>query len=471
MSDSEPSGGTDYRRRDVLRAAGATGTASLVGLSGCLGSSNGGGGNGEKALGNYPVSGDSATFGFNVARSGTFSTAGEAELRGQKLAVKHINEGGGWVDTDKFGELSGGGLLGKTVDYRVRDTESSADAARAGARQLIREGNAIMVSGGASASTAIAQQEVAQQQKVVYMATTTNSNAVTGSGCTRYGFREMFNTYMLTNALLPVLKNTVGPNKRFFQIYADSPRGEELQRNISGIFAGASYFATANIDVQVGTTNFKPVFENLPDRIMEYEPKIVFLNLFGLDAANAVREAQRTLKEKLPDIQIVIPLMDRPMAKAAGGQIEDVIGTVAWDPAISTPLSESFTQAYQSEYNNIPPSPAIIGYIQVLQYAAAAARAGTFYPPDVIKELEDHVYAAGMGKEELRKCDHQSIRPVPSVRGLPQSEQSEGRYFELTRKPTRKVGYPCDPGTESVSQTIVPPSGQCELGSYGESQQ
>lgn len=58
-----------------------------------------------------------------------------------------------------------------------------------------------------------------------------------------------------------------------------------------------------------------------------------------------------------------------------------------------------------------------------LQYAAAVDRADTFRPPDVIRALEDYGCVAGIGREKKRGCDQQAVRPVPGVRGFPESAQ------------------------------------------------
>jgi hypothetical protein len=99
-----------------------------------------------------------------------------------------------------------------------------------------------------------------------------------------------------------------------------------------------------------------------------------------------------------------------------------------------------------------------LAYSQTLQYAAAVERAGTFYPPEVIRQLEGHQYGnLGMGDEQMRKCDHQAQRAVPVVKGLPKSEQEAGTFFELVQMtPKAKVGYQCNSG----------PASQCSLGSY-----
>ena len=154
MSD----GTNSVDRRTLLKTAGATGAAGLTGLAGCTGGDGGGGGSGDgddfPALGNYPVEGDSVTFGFNVPQTGPYSSEGEDELRAYQLAKKHLNNGGGWIDS--FEDLSGDGVLGFQVESVNGDTATDADTARQSAQRMINRDNAIMVAGGSSSAVAIA---------------------------------------------------------------------------------------------------------------------------------------------------------------------------------------------------------------------------------------------------------------------------------------------------------------------------
>ncbi len=183
---------------------------------------------------------------------------------------------------------------------------------------------------------------------------------------------------------------------------------------------------------------------------------VLILNHYGLDGANSVQQAVDAGIDE--DMEIIVPLYNRPMAEAAGGAIEGIYGTVAWDSQIDNTPSQEFTQAFRDEYDRTPSGPAQLAYAQTLQYAAAVERAGTFYPPEVIKQLEDYEYDnIGMGAETMRGCDHQAQRDVPVVQGLPASEQGEGSYFNIVNITSRDdLGYACDAG----------PAAECELGSY-----
>jgi ABC-type branched-subunit amino acid transport system substrate-binding protein len=187
------------------------------------------------------------------------------------------------------------------------------------------------------------------------------------------------------------------------------------------------------------------------------DPDVLLLDHYGLDGARSLNQAfDAGLKEEM---EIVLPLYNRPMANAVDPEaMEGVFGTVAWDPQIDNGPSNSFTEAFRNEYDRFPSGPAQLAYASTLMYAAAAERAETFYPPEVIKQLEGHEYSnIGMGPETMRACDHQAQRAVPVVQGLGPNERSEGQFYEIVNLTSREeLGYACDAG----------PAAECELGSY-----
>jgi len=434
-------------RRDVLKLVGAGGIAGLAGCSG-----GGGGGSEFPELGNYPVEGDEVVFGFNVPQSGSYSQEGADELRGYNLAMDHLNNGGGWVDS--FDALSGDGVLGKTVTSVEGDTATDADQARQEAQRMINRDDAIMVTGGSSSAVAIAVQELCQEEKVQFMACLTHSNDTTGSACVRYSFREVFNAYASGQALAPVLQDEYGEGLQFYQLYADYTWGQTVQESMNQFLTDvAGWEQIDSVATPLGTSDYSSFLSNVPS-----DADALVLAHYGLDAANSLPQAiDQGLDE---DMELIVPLYNRLMAQAASDSIGGVFGTVAWDPAIDNEPSNTFVEAFQEEYDKLPSGPAQLAYSAALQYAAAVERAETFYPPEVIRELEGYEYDnIGMGEETMRACDHQAIRDVPVARGLPPGEQAEGRFLEIVNVTDRdQLWYGCDAG----------PAAECSLGDYGD---
>ena len=444
---------TGLSRRDVVKLAGGAGATGIAGLAGCTGDL-GGGDSEYPPLGNYPIEGDTVTFGFNVPQSGPYSAEGEDELRAYKLAVKHLNNGGGWVDD--WDDLSGDGVLGYEVDYVEGDTAIDADTARESASRMIERDGAIMITGGSSSATAIAMQGLCQDENVMFMACLTHSNDTNGKDCVRYSFREVFNAYMTGQALAPVVKEEYGEDLSFYQLYADYSWGQTQQASMEQFMTDvANWEQIDSVPTPLGTTDYSSYLSEAANSGAD----VLILNHYGLDGANSVKQAKDAGIGE--DMEIIVPLYNRPMAQAAGGAIEGIFGTVAWDAQIDDPAGKSFADAFADEYDGRTPSgPAQLAYAQTLQYAAAAERAETFYSPEVIRQLEGHEYDnVGMGKETMRKCDHQAQRAVPVVQGLPASEQEEGQYLDIVNITSRdKLGYGCSEG----------PAGECELGEYGD---
>ena len=471
---------TDITRRDVVKGTAAFGTAGIAGLAGCTGGDGGDGGGGDgddggstptsggdggstptsggdggstdyPAIGNFPVEGDEVVFGFNVPQSGSYSQEGQDELRGYQLAKNHLNNGGGWVDD--WEDLSGDGVLGKTVASVNGDTATDPDTARQSASRMISRDEAIMVTGGSSSGVAIAVQELCQQEKVLFMCCLTHSNDTTGSACVRYSFREMFNAYMTGQALAPVLREEYGTGLQFYQLYADYTWGQTQQASMEQFFTEvADWEQIDSVPTSLGTSDYSSFLSDVPG-----ETDVLVLNHYGLDAANSLPQAIDAGLDE--DMEIVVPLYNRLMAEAASDSISGIFGTADWNWKLEDEYSQSFVEAFRSEFDKAPSYAARLAYTQTLQYAAAVERAGTFYPPEVIKQLEDYSYDnAGLGEENMRACDHQAFRDVLVVRGKPASErESDADLLEIVNQtPRDDLGYACDAG----------PAAECELGPY-----
>ncbi|MFP4625417.1 MAG: substrate-binding protein [Natronomonas sp.] len=461
-------------RRDVLKTTGAAGAIGLAGLAGCLeGDDNGGGdsdgdtsgdsdgdtsgddGEDYPSLGNYPIEGDTATLGFNVPQTGPYQEEGADELRAYELAADHLNNGGGWVD--EWDDLSGDGVLGYEIDYVTGDTATDADTARESAQRMIQRDNVIMYSGGSSSATAIAQQELAQQEKVQFMCCLTHSNDTTGQDCVRYSFREMFMAYMTGQALAPILTSEYGEDLEFYQLYADYTWGQTQETSMRQFLEDAGWSEVDSVPTPLGTDDYSTFLQEARDSGAD----VLILNHYGLDGSNSISQADDMgIKD---DMEIVVPLYNVPMAAGASGSIEGVLGTDDWHSSLDEEGSQSFAEAFDEEYGKLPSSPARLAYSSTMLYAAAAERAGTFYPPEVIRELEGYEWSnGGIGEEVMRECDHQAMRDILVVQGLPESEQSpdDGEYWEVVEKAAYPddIGYDCDSG----------PGADCELPGYGE---
>jgi len=381
---------------------------------------------------NNPGSNKHITLGFNVPQTGAYADEGADELRAYKLAIKHLNgEGdGGMLNTMKPLALKGNGVLGKEVKFVTGDTQTKSDAARASAKRMVEKDGVLMVTGGSSSGVAIAVQSMLDEAGVIFMAGLTHSNDTTGKDRRRYGFRHFFNAYMSGRALGPVLEKEYGKERKAYHLTADYTWGWTQEESMKNTTEELGWQTTATVKTPVGAGDFSqyitPVLNSGAD--------VLILNHYGKDMINSLTQAvQFGLRDKQvngKNFEIVVPLFSRLMAQGAGDNIKGILGSTNWNWAMTDAGSQAFVKSFGAEYGNPPSMAAHTCYVQTLLYADACERAGTFFPPEVIKALEGFKFdGMGNGPTEYRAEDHQCFKDVLVVRG----NQNPSSQFDLLK--------------------------------------
>jgi ABC-type branched-subunit amino acid transport system substrate-binding protein len=391
--------------------------------------------------------GSTVTLGFNVPQTGPYADEGADELRAYQLAVEHLNGGGdgGCINTFSSKMLKGNGILGKKVEYVTGDTQTKSDAARASAKSMIEKDGAIMITGGSSSGVAVAVQGLCQEAGVIFMAALTHSNDTTGKDKKANGFRHFFNAYMSGAALAPVLSKAYGTDRRAYHLTADYTWGWTQEESIKNTTEALGWQTVNAVRTPLGAGDFSqyitPVLNSGAD--------VLVLNHYGKDMINSLTQAvQFGLRDKQvngKDFQIVVPLYSRLMAQGAGANIKGIYGTTNWNWSLQDAGSQAFVKSFGQEYGFPPSQAAHTCYVQALLYADACARAGTFYPPEVIKALEDFEFdGMGNGPTLYRGADHQCFKDVLVVKGKenPENEFDLLEIVEVT--PVEQVTYAPD---------------------------
>ena len=364
--------------------------------------------------------GDTVTIGCNVPQTGAYADEGADELRAYELALEHLNGGGdgGMIPTFSSKALKGKGILGKKVVSVTGDTQTKADAARDSARRMIERDGAIMITGGSSSGVAVAVQGLCQEMGVIFMAALTHSNDTTGKDKKRYGFRHFFNAYQSGVALGPKLGEVYGNDRVAYHLTADYTWGWTQEESMIAATEALGWKTLPPVRTPVGAGDFSqyltPVLNSGAD--------VLILNHYGFDMVNSLTQAvQFGMRDKQAngkDFQIVVPLISDLMAKGAGAAIKGIYGTSNWDWQFSDEASKAFTKSFGAKFGQPPSQAAHTCYVQTLLYADACERAGTFYPPEVIKALEGFEFdGLGNGPTLYRAEDHQCFKDVLVVQG------------------------------------------------------
>ncbi|MGV6848518.1 MAG: ABC transporter substrate-binding protein, partial [Marinibacterium sp.] len=324
----------------------------------------------------------------------------------------------------------------------------------------IEKDGAIMINGGSSSGVAVAVQGLCQDAGVVFMAGLTHSNDTTGKDKKANGFRHFFNAYMSGAALAPVLAKEYGKERRAYHLTADYTWGWTQQASMAAATEAMGWETVNNVLTPLASTDFSsyiaPVLNSGAD--------VLVLNHYGGNMVNSLTNAvQFGLRDKMVNgkqFEIVVPLYSELMAAGAGENIKGVYGSMNYNWQLDNPGSKAFVKSFGEKYGKPPSNSAQTCYAQVLLYADACERAGSFNPcaveealvggdsslPGISSEANKGFLFDGLGNGETlyRTADHQCFKDVLVVKGAenPTSAYDTLEIVELT--PTAQVWYEPD---------------------------
>jgi ABC-type branched-subunit amino acid transport system substrate-binding protein len=385
----------------------------------------------DAPIGNFPagVAGNSVFLGISTPLTGSYSPDGHDLQLGYELAIAQINAGDPiarkWGIKDK-------GVLGKTIVYRVADSEAKPNVAVQAQTRFIQSDKAMMISGSVSSSEAIALEELAQREKILYMAGVCGSNDVTGKNCQRFGFRCSPSGFMCSAAVAPVLAKALGPNRKVAYLVPDYTYGHSLFESFGAFMAKHGWTQAAKEVVPLGTSDFSAALLNLANSDAD-----VFCNIeFAGDAVASTKQAEQFgIFQKM---KMVVPNLSSFQAKDTGPELmQGVYGAIdfLWPLQDRYPLAKDFVTSFEAANKYRPSWGAHVGYLQTYIWALSVERAGSFNPVDVIKVIEaskGQPYESTLGPVWYRAEDHQLVRPLAVVVGKGPSEmKSPDDYYTL----------------------------------------
>jgi branched-chain amino acid transport system substrate-binding protein len=406
------------------------------------------------ALGTYPAgsSGSSVFIGITVPRTGTYAVSGEDELKGYMLAVEHLNSGDPVIKM--ISPRTKKGVLGKEVKYVVADSEAKPNVAVQEQSRFISENKIVLMTGSTSSAVAVALNKLAQREKVLYVTGVSGSNDTTGKDCVRYGFRQCFYGQTAAAAIGPVLLKAYGKNKKAAYLTPDYTYGHTVQQSVEKFLGEHGGWTTVTNQVApLGAPDYSSYLLNVANSGAEY-----LLNInWGHDAVLSIQQAEQFgIFNKM---KLVIPYQIPFLSKEVGPKVmEGVYASTDfwWTLEDRFPVAKMFVAAFYKKYGYHPEWGANNAYMQFAMWADAVERAGTFYPPEVIKAYEagKHIQST-VGDVYFRAADHQLVRPVIIVRGkAPSAMKNPEDFWEVTE---------IVPGAPLMQ---APDAFGCKLGAY-----
>jgi branched-chain amino acid transport system substrate-binding protein len=420
--------GVVSRRRALKLGASAAGAVLTPGFFGQVGLAYA---DDKPPIGTWPAgaAGDSVTIGAAVPLTGAYAASGADELKGWELAIEHINENHPLMKA--IAPKVDKGVLGKTVKLMSADSAAKPNQAVQDQQTFINQNKVILITGSTSSAVAVALNKFAQREKVLYVAGISGSNDTTGKDCVRYGFRQDFYGETAANAIGPVLVKAYGKNRKAAFMTPDYTYGHTVTKSVNDYLTSQGGWTQVTDQVSpLGTQDFSQYLTNISNSGAEF---IINVN-WGRDAVLSTQQARQF--GLTPKMQMVIPYQIPFLAKEVGPELTEGVFAATdfwWTLEDKYPLAKMFVEAFQEKYNYRPEWGAENSYNSLATWARMVTEAGSFYPPDVIKQYEKgETIPSLVGDVHYRPEDHQCVRPVVIVRGkAPKDMKNPEDFWEV----------------------------------------
>ncbi|MGN6535375.1 MAG: substrate-binding protein [Mesorhizobium sp.] len=382
----------------------------------------------KPAIGTWPAGseGDTVNVAAAVPLTGSYAVQGADELKGWELAVEHINTGHELMKA--IAPKVDKGLLGKQVKLLSADSAAKPNNAVQAVQTFINDNKIILMTGSTSSAVAVALNKFAQREKILYVAGISGSNDTTGKDCVRYGFRQNFFGQTAAAAIGPVLLKQFGKGKKAAFMTPDYTYGHTVTKSVNDyLTANGGWEMVTNQVSPLGTQDYSQYLTNIANSGAEF---LINVN-WGRDAVLSTQQAKQF--GLLPKMTLVIPYQIPFLAKEVGPDITEGVFAATdfwWTQEDQYPLAKQFVEAFQAKYGYRPEGGAENSYVSFAHWARMVSEAGSFYPPDVIKQYEKgETIPSLLGDVHYRPEDHQCIRPVVIVRGKAKKDMKNDEDF------------------------------------------
>ncbi|MNF23435.1 Leucine-, isoleucine-, valine-, threonine-, and alanine-binding protein precursor [compost metagenome] len=359
--------------------------------------------------------------GLSYPRTGNYKTEGLELHRGALMAVDAIN--------------SNGGLLGRPVQLLTRNSASRAQNARNNVERFARQG-AQMVFGGATSEEAIAAGKRARQLGLLYFATLSYANEVTGREGHRYLFRES-NSALMSARVLGEYLGWHMPRQRYHYIIVDDTWGRSIESELRAT-TGSQDRARHGRSALPSSSALRRHYLDALHKAAASDAEILVLALLGEDLRHTMRLAHNLgLHTRM---QIIVPHLSKSIVQQAGPKVmQGVIGTESWTWQIpaqeKSPAGQAFVDDYIRQHGEYPDSAAASAYSIVQQWADAVRRSASLDSEKLIQALENHRYSLLKGPQQWRAFDHQNVQSIYAIRVKTRSQIMQDPlkqdYFEI----------------------------------------
>jgi len=325
--------------------------------------------------------------GFIAPLTGPYATEAKDQQAGAELAVAQIN--------------AAGGVLGRKVEILIRDDKLKGDEAARRAKELIESEGVHLMAGVLSAPNQLAVNEQCKFNGIPYMSTSQSNEIAMRPDNSIYTYHEALDPYQSTQAFGRYIAKNFG--KRWYFLTMDYAYGWQMTDGFRRIGKEYKVLDVGESKHPLGTSDFSQYMS----RILAAKPDVLFLNNFGKDQVNSIKQvASYGLKKKM---QVVSPILLISSRMGAGEEASaGVVGGSSFYWELDHPTAKEFVRAFQKTFGRPPIDYAGYSYSGVKELLSGVNRAGSLDPVKLAEAIEGRTYDNYKGKQWWRPCDHQS---------------------------------------------------------------
>ncbi|SEO99295.1 ABC transporter substrate-binding protein [Propionispora vibrioides] len=293
------------------------------------------------------TAGDSIKIGMVYELTGNTASYGTSAANGANLAFKEIN--------------ANGGVLGKKLEIITADNKGEPSESANAMTKVITQDRVVAVTGFTVSSCGIAGSVVAEDNKIPFVAAATVNPKVTVDEATGkvkdYTFRACF---------IDSFQGTVGANFAWNSLKAKKAaimvdNSSDYSKGLAKVFKSVYTERGGQIVSEEAYLQKDQDFKATLTTIKAQNPEIIYIPGYYEDVGKIVKQAR--------ELGITIPILggdawDSPrLAELGGAQaLNNTYFTNFYSVEDKNPVSNSFVEAYQKEYGQVPDSMAAMGY-------------------------------------------------------------------------------------------------------------
>lgn len=273
-------------------------------------------------------------------------------------------------------------LGGKSVSVQYEDDEGDPKTALNKYRQLVKGDQVDLLVGTISSSVTYALRDKIDRDNMVLLKPVPTGNKLFGEKKSNYIFSVVASNWQNGYAPGAYVANNIG--KKAMTIAPDYAAGHDMINAFKEAYEKAGGKVMEEIYPDLGTNDFATYLT----KINRLDPDVVFSFMAGSDAIRFVKQYDSFgLKDNIPfagTLEFGDVLLTEPTGEAAEGIISGII----YSPWLENEMNETFVEAYQSKYDELPNIFSVGGFDTAHMLDKAISNAKSVESEDLVEALD-----------------------------------------------------------------------------------